>query len=194
MFLSAVLIADGAVFGFLCYQVRKRIGKSPMGTIGKRTLFGALLTGASLLWFLLMLLYIFDSQSVDCFWKISVLDNNIAKITGIVMIACGVPIFVCAAKDLGNSFRVAFPEEKTRLVTTGIYSYVRNPMVLYVDVFAIGFLFLFPNLLCLIVVVVNILGYDAKVREEEKYLSRMHGKEYKEYRKKVPWRLIPKVY
>jgi len=93
---------------------------------------------------------------------------------------------------LGESFRVALPRGETRLVTTGIYRYIRNPCVLGADLFALGTVFIAPSVLSLLAVVLNLIGYHLKVQAEEEYLLRTHATGYEGYCARAE-RYLPKI-
>ena len=76
--------------------------------------------------------------------------------------------------------------EKTNLVTTGIYSISRNPAFLGFDLMYIGILFSFFNwYLFVITAIVVSLFHLQIVNVEESFLMEAFGQEYIEYKKKV---------
>jgi len=81
----------------------------------------------------------------------------------------------------------------SRLVTTGIYAYVRNPMVLAGILIGEGLGFLFGSLSLIIIVIplLTLLGFFYLKLVEERELELRFGREYVEYKKKVPM-LIPR--
>jgi ribosomal protein S18 acetylase RimI-like enzyme len=100
---------------------------------------------------------------------------------GIAVCTIGVLVGDAGEVALGEQFRVALPRGKTKLVTTGIYRYTRNPCVLGVDLFVLGTFLIAPSLLALLALVLNLIGYYLKVQAEEEYLLRTHGAEYEAY-------------
>ena len=144
-------------------------------------LMAVVTTVATLLWLAVTLLYIFDARSVVWFGRIAFLDNDVAKGLGIAVCTIGVLVGIAGEVALGESFRVALPRGETKLVTTGIYRYTRNPCVLGVDLFVLGTFLIAPSLLALLAVVLNLIGYYLKVQAEEEYLLRTHGAEYEAY-------------
>jgi protein-S-isoprenylcysteine O-methyltransferase Ste14 len=111
---------------------------------------------------------------------------------GIALSTVGVLAGIAGEVALGEAFRVALPQAKTKLVTTGIYRYIRNPCVLGADLFALGTLFIAPSLLALLAVVLNLIGYHLKVQAEEVYLLGAHGAEYEAYCARTE-RYLPRI-
>ncbi len=75
-----------------------------------------------------------------------------------------------------------------KLITTGLYAYVRNPMLLGLFIFMLGLGILFGSLSLIFIftplfIVLNVLYLKAV---EEKELEKKFGQEYLEYKKKVP--------
>jgi protein-S-isoprenylcysteine O-methyltransferase Ste14 len=83
--------------------------------------------------------------------------------------------------SLGRSFRVALPENTQPLVTHGTYRFTRNPLALSVDLLALGVLLLAPSWLALVSLILNVIGYEWKIRIEEAYLREAHGAAYATY-------------
>lgn len=80
-----------------------------------------------------------------------------------------------------------------RLVTNGIYSWVRHPQYLGIFLLTIGFLIQWPTLVTLAMCPILIFAYYKLVKKEEKYLKQNFGYIYAEYQKKVP-PFIPRLF
>jgi protein-S-isoprenylcysteine O-methyltransferase Ste14 len=192
VFLAAALGVFLATFVATMLYVRWR-GYEPRGVMTNvKAWEAAVTTVATLLWLVVTLLYIFDARSVVWFGRIAFLDNDVAKGLGIVLSTFGVLVGIAGEVALGESFRVALPQGKTRLVTTGIYRYIRNPCVLGADLFALGTFFIAPSLLALATALLNLAGYHLKIRAEEECLQQTHGTEYGAYCGRTG-RYLPKI-
>jgi protein-S-isoprenylcysteine O-methyltransferase Ste14 len=106
-----------------------------------------------------------------------------AKIVGAVIIGISLPLFVMARLQLGKSFSVQ--AKATSLVTTGLYSRIRNPIYLFGGLLLVGAsLFISPwGPLVVAVVIVPLQVYRA--RNEERVLASTFGEEYKRYKSKT---------
>lgn len=143
---------------------------------------GAIVTSsASLLWLGVTLFYIFEARSVTWFGRVALLDNGVVKGVGIASSIVGLVVGIAGEVALGESFCIAFPRAKTGLITRGIYHYIRNPCVLGAILLVLGTFLIAPSLLAFLALVVNVIGYEMKVRAEEEYLRRMHRAEYEAY-------------
>lgn len=86
------------------------------------------------------------------------------------------------------------PEQIRSVVTTGPFAKIRHPMYLssmlidggLVMAWGIGWMFL-PFLLFL-----GWMGFI--IIQEEKYLLQSMGAQYEEYMRRVPWRLVPRIF
>ena len=105
---------------------------------------------------------------------------------GVFLIYVGVLLFLIAVKAMGLNWRAGFNEEqKTNLVTTGIYQFSRNPAFVAFDLLYIGFAFVFPNFLMILTALIAILLFDLQIRGEEKFLLKTFGERYRQYQKTV---------
>ena len=96
-------------------------------------------------------------------------------------------IFIISVAQMKDNWRAGVQrEDKTNLVTTGIYSISRNPAFLGFDLMYIGILFTFFNLyLCFTTIFVLVFFHLQIVNVEEDFLLEAFGQEYIEYKKRV---------
>jgi len=183
--------------------IPKRAGYNPKGTTRGYTKEKIVLSNSSILLILVIVLYVVTEQSINWFWKFPFLATpffqwvgTVVMGTGLILEAVvmgtGLILEAVGIVTLGVNFRVMLPQEKTNLVTHGIYSYVRHPMVLSVMLFAAGIFFIVPNGLTLFNAVVQVVMYNAKADVEEQYLLQVHGENYRTYKKRVG-KFFPKL-
>ena len=86
-----------------------------------------------------------------------------------------------------DSWRAGVPEnDKTELVTSGIYQISRNPAFLGFDLLYIGLLMMFFNwVLCVVSAFAIVMYHLQIVNVEEDFLLITFGDEYLKYKKKV---------
>ncbi len=109
------------------------------------------------------------------------------RIIGVIITAFGVLAFIISVIQMKDNWRAGVQrEEKTNLVTTGIYSISRNPAFLGFDMMYIGILFSFFNwYLCFATSFALVLFHLQIVNVEEDFLMEAVGEDYFEYKKKV---------
>jgi len=110
---------------------------------------------------------------------------------GLVLLIATVAVRAKAHKELGARPPL---RPKSNLVTMGIYSRVRHPMYLSNLLLAGGWALLFRGIHALLCVTIWILGYVVLTFFEEKELEEEYAEEYREYRKKVRYRLVPYLF
>ena len=178
IFLAVALGAYSVAFVGALVFVRRRTGCDPKGVDVRKTKVSGM---TFFLWLAVAVCYVFDARSVVWFGRIACLDNDAAKGLGMALWVIGMVVGSAGEVALGESFRIDLPRERTRLVTTGIYHYTRNPCVLGVDLVVLGTFLIAPSLLALVTVALNFVGFHLKVQAEEEYLWRLHGVEYETY-------------
>ena len=113
--------------------------------------------------------------------------NPIVFSCGVALVLLGATVGVAAAVQVHRAF------SEGKLVTTGIYAHVRNP------VYAAWILFIAPGLVLatgfLLLAVMPFVMYAAirvLIVEEDRYLEQKFGREYSDYKKRVN-SIIPKL-
>lgn len=109
-----------------------------------------------------------------------------ARFTGVLLAAIGDIVFLLAVVGMKDSWRAGIPEDdKTELVTSGIYKYSRNPAFLGFDLTYVGICFAYCNPLSIIFSLFAIIMLHLQILQEEKYMLSTFGEEYAEYKKEV---------
>lgn len=109
-----------------------------------------------------------------------------ARFTGFLTGFVGDIIFLVAVLTMKDSWRAGIPKnDKTEIVTSGIYAFSRNPAFLGFDLMYIGVCLIFCNWLTIVFTSFTILSLHLQILQEEKYLAGIFGKSYDEYKKTV---------
>ena len=113
------------------------------------------------------------------------LYNDIVIIIGMIIILVGFIFEIFGIIALGINFRVELPTDDTELITSGIYRIMRNPIVFGIFLLLIGSFLLIPTIIVLLICIFNIITFNSKVIDEEKFLLRRFGKTYENYLNRV---------
>lgn len=116
-----------------------------------------------------------------------VIKAGIPRYIGIIALAAGVSVFISAMVSLKTSWRVGIDKQtQTSLITSGVYRYSRNPAFVGFDIMFAGFALTYPNLLTILVAVINTAAIHRLILQEEKHLKSVFGKAYMDYMSKTP--------
>lgn len=109
--------------------------------------------------------------------------GSMSTVIGIVLCIFGIAFSSYAQYVMGKEWRIGVdPDEKTELVTTGIYKKIRNPIYTGCIVYGAGLIVLAPHMLFLITGIVGYFAVRAYVKDiEEPYLLELHGENYRRY-------------
>jgi protein-S-isoprenylcysteine O-methyltransferase Ste14 len=117
----------------------------------------------------------------------------VAFIGAAVCIAATVATFSCW-REMGKSWRIGIdPREKTQLVFTGAFRFVRHPIYALSILLITGTLATTPTLTMLGIALLHIVLLQIEARREEAYLLEKHGETYAEYCKRVG-RFVPRAF
>lgn len=95
-------------------------------------------------------------------------------------------IFLISVHCMRDSWRAGIPDQdKTKLVTEGIYAYSRNPAFLGFDLQYIGILLMYCNVLLAVFTVFAVVMLHLQILQEEEYMTNTFGEEYVCYRNHV---------
>ncbi len=135
---------------------------------------------------LLLIILIGPITVIYNIWKIS--SNLIPSIIfGIIIFLIGTYIY----------FKWEIFWQKTyhgQLVTDGIFKKIRHPHYTSLIVIGFGLAFFFNSIIALSIAIIAIPLIIISILDEEKRLINQYGKDYKEFMKKTPWRIIPYIY
>lgn len=104
-------------------------------------------------------------------------------IVGVLTGVLAVVIFAVATITMKDSWRVGIPEEKTSLVTNGIYAWSRNPAFVGFDLLYLAMCLMFFNISLAVVSVWAAVMLHLQILQEEEHMGKMFGQEYEEYKK-----------
>lgn len=125
------------------------------------------------------------------FWTI---DGEATRWVGVVLLVIGGVLRLWPVFVLGNRFSgLVAIQPGHKLVTTGIYTYVRNPSYLGLLLAALGWALAFRSIVGVILALLNLIPLIARMDAEEAMLRSEFGAEYDAYYARTT-RLIPWVY
>lgn len=111
--------------------------------------------------------------------------------TGVMLLFDGLGLMVASQLGMGASWRVGIDEEaRPGLVTGGLYRLRRNPIYLAMSISLLGLLAVLPTWLSLVIVLAVFLSIRSQTLDEEEYLLKTYGDEYREYAARIG-RFVP---
>lgn len=108
----------------------------------------------------------------------------IGNVVGVALCLSGTVLASYSQLSMKESWRVGVnPDEETQLVTTGIYSMIRNPIYTACIIYGIGIVVLAPHLVTLLSGLFGLISIVIYVKKiEEPYLLKKHGEGYRQYK------------
>ena len=115
------------------------------------------------------------------------IDSTVGHLVGILAMACGLIVTIAAQLQMGASWRIGVDScEPTRLVTSGLFAFVRNPIFTGMILTVLGVVLMVPNLVAGLALAAVGAGVELQVRRvEEPYLLGLHGDHYRTYARTV---------
>lgn len=131
---------------------------------------------------LTFLVVIVEVLSMVFSWTL--LDDSI-RFIGVFISLFGLVVFIFSIVTMEDSWRAGITNEETKLITSGIYKYSRNPAFFGFYLVYIGVLISFFNVLLLVISSLAIISLHLQIIKEESNLSKIFGREYDEYKNNV---------
>ena len=177
------------VFFLRSYLLWKRTGVNPLTfnkTDDAHGYNGKVFTFISLLEFVVVFIYAFKNEWYQYLLPFWYLEHDYLKYIGWGLLVLSLILVWVAQSQMANSWRIGIDEKnKTELVTTGLFSFSRNPIFLGVMIANIGLLLIIPNAFTLLIVSLSTISINTQIRLEETFLKTSHGQAYEEYLGKV---------
>lgn len=130
-------------------------------------------------------LLIVPIQIISIIFDLSVLVGGV-RFVGASLGIIGDIFFLIAVVTMKDSWRAGIPsEDKTAIITYGIYKISRNPAFLGFDLMYIGICLIYCNALTIVFTLFAVIMLHLQILSEEKYLEKTFGDEYTDYKKKV---------
>ena len=105
------------------------------------------------------------------------------KYIGLILVTIGFIMGIIGLVTIKNSWRIGIKyEQRTELITTGIYSFSRNPCFLSYYIMFLGYIFVFPSIILIALYLSLLSTIHSMILDEEKYLQSVHGQSYLMYR------------
>ena len=105
---------------------------------------------------------------------------------GVMVVAISVVLMFAAQGGLGASWRIGIDESTAPgLIDTGFYAFCRNPIFAAAMLCLAGLVAVVPTWFSLIALIGTLIGVRQQVREEEAYLLRTYGDQYRNYARRV---------
>ena len=177
------------VFFLRSYLIWKRTGVNPL-TFSKSDdahgYNGKVFTFISILEFVVVFIYAFKNEWYQYLLPFWYLENSYLLYIGWGLLLLSLVLVWIAQSQMANSWRIGIDENnKTELVTNGLFAYSRNPIFLGVMIANVGLLFIIPNAFTLLILALSAVSINTQIRLEEAFLKSSHGKEYQDYLNQV---------
>jgi protein-S-isoprenylcysteine O-methyltransferase Ste14 len=134
-------------------------------------------------------IYVFTGVQIvavgGIFWFLATWKGpwNAERYVGTALVVAGLSLIAVARYQLGGSFSVK--AEAHKLVTTGLYSKIRNPIYVFGMVMITGLILVLGRPEGWLVLVAAVVGQTIRARREARVLDAAFGDAYREYRRKT---------
>lgn len=129
-------------------------------------------------------LLIVPVELISIILELSIAPNYVRYLGSVIGIV-GVIVFYISIYTMRDSWRAGITDEKTDLITTGVYQYSRNPAFIGFYLLYLGILLAFFNYYLLVITIFAIVSLHLQIIQEEKSLVETFGSTYIAYMKRV---------
>lgn len=181
------------IFSLTICLTYKRLGKIPPHKHDFRTFS---LASLSIIWIIVTSLIVLNPALSIYIIIFEFMLNPLIVFFGVLFSILAIILMFLGFLAMGDSFRMGIPDtiegQSPKLVTSGIFRYIRNPGFLGLDFAVCGTFLLAPSMVTLILMLLTWIIFHLQIIDEEKYLLKVHGEEYILY-KKSTGRYFPKI-
>jgi protein-S-isoprenylcysteine O-methyltransferase Ste14 len=143
---------------------------------------------------LLIVIHSSGIKDIAGFHQMDLLDNVTVDFIGFLLGLGGLILCRQAQRQMGISWRVGIDNQnKTKLVTTGVFQNIRNPTYSGLFLICAGSFMIFPTMSFMVWVIVFCIAIEFQVRIEEEFLTDAHGEQYIRYYQATK-RYVPFLY
>lgn len=132
------------------------------------------------------------------YWQLPKLENAYLQLVGFLSVVIGIILGLYAASIFAKNGKGGSPlpfDPPKKLITSGAFKYIRNPMFTGSALVWFGELFFLGSILLLPYAIVWVLfNHIHLILQDEKWLKKRFGKEYLEYKKATPYRYVPYLF
>ncbi|WP_158848076.1 methyltransferase family protein [Algibacter sp. L1A34] len=147
---------------------------------------GKVFTFISFLELIVVGIYAFKSEWYEYLLPFWYLENSTLQKIGWALLFLSLIVVWISQSQMANSWRIGIDENnKTKLVTNGMFSISRNPIFLGIMIANIGLFLVIPNTFTLLIISLSTISINTQIRLEEEFLKREFENNYLEYAKKV---------
>lgn len=183
------IVYFGIAFVAKSLLVAKHIGKNPLVLPTDDSAYGLIglyFKLTLICMFVYVLLFSLTPSVYHYFLPIVYLDSLALKYIGLSLLLVAFIWTVVAQAHMKNSWRIGIDTAtKTKLITTGLFRYSRNPIFLGMLFSLAGLFLITPNALTGIFILLGYVLIQIQIRLEEEFLMKEHGQEYLNYKQKV---------
>ncbi|MGJ8744852.1 methyltransferase family protein [Polaribacter sp.] len=131
-------------------------------------------------------IYAFKEEWYEYLLPFWYLENQTLQKIGWVLLWVSLILVWFSQSQMANSWRIGIDENnKTKLVTKGVFSISRNPIFLGIMITNVGLFLVIPNAFTLLIISLSALSVNTQIRLEEEFLKHEFGNKYTAYAKKV---------
>jgi protein-S-isoprenylcysteine O-methyltransferase Ste14 len=136
---------------------------------------------------LIFLFILLVAYGVQYFWPIGIGTSSGIKYIGVAAVMLGICIVILVSRSFKRVETNIEPwKPTTRIITTGIYAYSRNPVYAAFCLVPIGLGILLNSFWILVSFIPStVLVYYLAITKEESYLEKKFGEEYVQYKNRV---------
>lgn len=173
-------------FWGVSYRVAKRIKKNPMVLPKDDSAFGLVgryFKRLMLALFLYVIVTTFINVFADHLPVLQLLNHSGIQYTGIALMLLAFTGVLIAQYQMHDSWRIGIDTEtKTKLITTGLFRYSRNPVFAGMLMSLAGLFLARPDVVTLFFFVTGYLLIQVQIRLEEAFLLKQHPETYPVYK------------